>query len=65
MQYLSIEIDRTEALKPKTLVEVMKRADLLIQKRGMNKEYKILIEASIQKLVDLPPEADIIGSQWV
>ena len=54
-------MDKAEALKPKTLWKAIKRTDWIIQKVDMAEEYKILIDISTQKLVDLLLGINIVG----
>ena len=54
-----------EGLEPRSLAEAKRRPDWLQWERAIDEELEVLKKAGTWRLVDAPPEANIVGSKWV
>ena len=54
-----------EALEPRSLAEAKRRPDWLQWEKAIEEELAVLTKAGTWKLVDAPPEVNIVGSKWV
>jgi len=62
---LAVEISKTEALEPRTLIEARARADWPRWNEVIKEELETLRAAGTWVFEAAPPNANVIGSKWV
>ena len=62
---LAAEISEAEALEPQTLKEARSHPDWPLWEKAINKELATLKAAGTWELVDIPSNANLVGSKWV
>ena len=59
------EIGAAEALEPRNLAEAKSRPDWLLWEKAADEEMKLLRDAGTWEVVEMPKDANVIGSKWV
>ena len=62
---LAAEISEAEALEPQTLKEARSRPDWPLWEKAINEELATLRATGTWELVDIPSNANLVGSKWV
>ena len=59
------EVSNSEALEPRNIKEAKARPDWNLWEEAMEEELRTLKEARTWEVVDMPKDANVIGSKWV
>ena len=59
------EIGAAEALEPRNLTEAKSHPDWLLWEKAVDEEMKSLRDAGTWEVVEMPKDANVIGSKWV
>ena len=59
------EVSNSEALEPRNIKEAKARPDWNLWEEAMEEELRMLREAKTWEVVDMPKDANMLGSKWV